>query len=254
MVRTKSGSVKLSCNRALVLDSVYFARNIPLFPVERSFDLGRLADLRAQLPTRISWTVLFLRAQALVALEKPDLRSAILPLPWLHLYEHHESVATVAIARQFQGEDRLCWGRFMAPERQTLLQLQKQLDAYQNEPVDEIFRRQVRLSKFPTVLRRMGWRLSLYTSGAKRAKRLGTFSLSSVAGQGAINRFHPTFLTTSLSYGPLDERGRMLVTLICDHRVLDGAPAARALAMLEAALNGAIADELARVASSRCAA
>jgi hypothetical protein len=254
MERTKSRSFKLSCNRALVLDSVYFARNIPLFPVERSFDLGRLAELRSQLPTRISWTVLFLKAHALVALEQPDLRRAILPLPWLHLYEHHESVATVAIARQFQGEDRLCWGRFMAPERQTLLQLQKQLDGYQNEPVDEIFRRQVRLSKFPTLLRRMGWRLSLYAAGAKRAKRLGTFSLSSVAGQGAINRFHPTFLTTSLSYSPLDERGRMLVTLICDHRVLDGAPAARALAMLEATLNGAIADELAPLASTRRAA
>lgn len=254
MERAKSRSFKLSCNRALVVDSVHFARNVPLFPVERSFDLRGLAELRSQSPTRISWTVLFLKAHALVGRNQPELRRAFLPMPWAHLYEHHESVATVAIARQFHGEDRLCWGRFIAPELESLTNLQKQLDSYQTEPVESIFRRQVRLSKFPAMLRRMGWRLSLYGSGAKRAKRLGTFSLSSVAGQGAINRFHPTFLTTSLSYGPLDDEGRMLVTLICDHRVLDGAPAARALAVLEATLNGALADELALLASTRRAA
>ena len=52
---------------------------------------------------------------------------------------------------------------------------------------------------------------------------------------------HQSFLTTSLTYGPLDEQGRSLVTLLCDHRVVDGIVAARALADLETAMNGPIA-------------
>jgi pyruvate/2-oxoglutarate dehydrogenase complex dihydrolipoamide acyltransferase (E2) component len=46
----------------------------------------------------------------------------------------------------------------------------------------------------------------------------------------------------------------MLVTLICDHRVLDGALAARSLAQLEAALCGPIAQELATLTANRAAA
>ena len=53
---------------------------------------------------------------------------------------------------------------------------------------------------------------------------------------GATNRFHPTICTTSLSYAPLDDDGNCLVTLIADHRVLDGAVVARALARLEEVL------------------
>jgi pyruvate/2-oxoglutarate dehydrogenase complex dihydrolipoamide acyltransferase (E2) component len=46
----------------------------------------------------------------------------------------------------------------------------------------------------------------------------------------------------------------MLVTLICDHRVLDGALAARVLADLETALREPIAAELATLADGRAAA
>jgi non-ribosomal peptide synthetase component F len=59
----------------------------------------------------------------------------------------------------------------------------------------------------------------------------------------ATNRFHPTICTTSLSYAPLDADGNCLVTLIADHRVLDGAVVARALARLEEVLcNGMLAE------------
>jgi hypothetical protein len=78
--------------------------------------------------------------------------------------------------------------------------------------------------------------------------------MSSLAGQQALNRFHPTLLATSLTFGPLDERARALVTLVCDHRVLDGALAARALRALEEQMHGMIADELRALQSPRVAA
>jgi hypothetical protein len=240
----KSRWVSISCNRALVLDGLYFARAVTLFPVERQFDLGDVVQLRSAQPMRISWAVLFLKAYAIVAREHAPLRQAYIRWPWPHMLESPHSVAMLAINREFQGEDRLCWGRFDEPADQPLARIQQRLEAYTHESVEQIFKRQVRLSRLPTWLRRtlMWWNLNF--AGSKRAMRLGTFSLSTLAGQGALNRAHPTFLTSSLTYGPIDAQGRATVTLLCDHRVLDGTVAARALGELQDVMNGQIAAEL----------
>jgi hypothetical protein len=134
------------------------------------------------------------------------------------------------------------------------VQLQRQLHQFQNDPVELIFRRQVTLSRLPTPVRRMLYWLNQNFGGRKRAKRLGTFTMSTLAGQGVLNRMHQSFLTTSLTYGPLDEQGHTVVTLLCDHRVVDGIVAARALADLEVALRGPIAAELRSLESNWAAA
>jgi hypothetical protein len=244
----------LTCNRALVLDLLALSARHAYFPVEQTFELSELAALRAAAPRRISWTVLFMKAYALVAAEIPQLRQAYCRWPWPRLCECGENVAMLAINRLHDGEERLCWGRFMSPERQSLIELQHALEAYQREPVEKIFRRQVRLSRCPSGVRRLALWLNLNFARKRRAKRLGTFSISTLAGQQTLNRFHPTLLTTSLSFGPLDEQGRALVTLVCDHRVLDGALAARALVNLQTVLRGAIVDELRKAQMSRVAA
>jgi hypothetical protein len=245
---------RISCNRALVLDLVALAARETHFPVERTVDLAAVASLRQRAVRRVSWTVLFMKAYAAVAANCPQLRQAFCRWPWPRLCECGENVAMVAINREHRGEDRLCWGRFISPEQSSLAELQDALDAYQHQPVEQIFRRQVRLSKLPGPLRRLALWLNLNFARKRRAKRLGTFSMSSLAGQQAYNRFHPTLLATSLTFGPLDDRGRALVTLVCDHRVLDGALAARALRALEEQMQGAIADELRSLQSPRAAA
>jgi hypothetical protein len=45
----------------------------------------------------------------------------------------------------------------------------------------------------------------------------------------------------------------MPVTLICDHRVLDGVTAAKSLLLMEEKLRGVIADELRRLSGVRAA-
>jgi hypothetical protein len=47
-----------------------------------------------------------------------------------------------------------------------------------------------------------------------------------------------------LTYGPISASGKCTVTLLCDHRVLDGVAATRALRSLEAVLAEEIATEL----------
>jgi hypothetical protein len=212
-------------------------------PVEREIDLRELTVLRSEVSPKISWTMLFIKAYGLLSHQHPHLRQALMTWPWTHLYEHPCSVAMLAINRLEEQEDRLFWGRFVAPETRPLADLQAELDCYKSGPVASIFRRQVRLAQFPSPLRRIAWRLTL-NSGTKRAKRLGTFGLSTLAGLGAYNRHHPSCLSTSLSYAPMDAKGRALVTILFDHRIVDGAAIARDLAELEMILNTDIAAEL----------
>ncbi len=241
---TSGRARRIPAQRALVLDLLHFARGLPIVPCDRQFELAELADLRANVRPRVSWPALFLRAYGLVSAEQPLLRTSYLRWPWPRFYEHAATVGMISVQREHQGQDRLCWGRFVQPETQSLAEIQAALDQYQTAPVPEAFRAQVQLSQLPALVRRLIWWTNLNLLPRKRAKRVGTFGMSVLAGQGAFNRLHPSFLTTSLSYGPLDERGRMLATLLYDHRVFDGATAAAALDRLEETLRGPIAAEL----------
>lgn len=230
--------------RALVWDIAHLARDIPVFPVERTLRLAGLDQARQAAVPRISWAMLFLKAYALVARRRPVLRRAWVSWPWPHLVEWPSSVGMLAMHREWAGQPIVCWARFCHPEERSLVELQGHLQWYRTQPVEVAFRRQVRFARFPLPLRRLIWWWNLQVAAAPRARRLGTFSISSLAAQGACNRGHPSILTTSLAYGPLDDAGRMVVTLLCDHRVLDGMLAAQVLAELEEVLCGAIRREL----------
>jgi hypothetical protein len=246
-----SGWRRVTAQRALVLDVLHYARGVPLFPVERPFELGELAVLRRLAPRRISWCALLLKAYGMVSADHDALRRVYRRWPWPHFYQHGEVVITIAIHREHHGHQRLCWGRITAPQQTPLVRLQEQLDYYATAPVEKAFRTQVRLSRLPAALRRACWRLGADFYGPRRAKHIGTGAISTLAGQGALNRFHPTITTTSLNYGPVDESGRAWVTLLCDHRVADGFIMARALADLEKALVGPVREELASLATLR---
>jgi hypothetical protein len=154
----------------------------------------------------------------------------------------------LAVQRFHGVNPRLFWGRLINPAQLPLAEIQTKIERYQNEPVERVFRKQLILSRLPFFVRRPIWWGILNLSARQRAHRIGTFSQSSLAGQGAVNRDHPTILSSSLTYGPLDDHDHSLVTLLYDHRLLDGVTAAAALQQLDDCLNGSVADELASLA------
>jgi len=237
--------LKIDASRRLVLDLLHFSRKAPIHPAEKYFDLREVEVVRRQAAVRISWPVLFIKAYGLVAAEMPELRRSYIDWPRPHFYQHPHSVALLAMSRRYQGVDRVFWARLMHPESTTLVHLQSQLRHYSTAPVEEVFDRQLLLSRFPTWLRRLIWWGRINLGAKHRARRLGTFGLSVLANHGVYNRMHPHFLTASLSYGPTEPDGRTLVTLIGDHRVMDGASAVRALKRLESTLRNELCDELA---------
>src|SRR4051812_43746581 len=161
--------LRLTSNRSLVLDVVALCDRSAYFPLERSFDLSQIAALRTAASRRISWAAIFLKAYAIVSAVTPQLRQAYIRWPWPHLCEYPNSVGMLAVNRQIDGEDRLCWARFTNPEKTALDELQQSLDGYQAKPVEEAFKWQLQLSRLPAMLRRVIWRANLNFSGRKRA-------------------------------------------------------------------------------------
>jgi hypothetical protein len=188
-----------------------------------------------------------MKAYAIVGAEHAPLRRSLLEFPWARLYEHPWMNCALAIERTYQGEEGVFVGIFRAPEQQSLEQLQQAVSWYKNETLEKVgfYRMALRFSRAPASIRRLLWWGALNTSGIKRCKRFGTFGLSSYGALGA-EQIHPISpLTTTLTYGPIDPAtGRVVVKLIYDHRVLDGAYVARRLRDIEHVLNGPILDEL----------
>jgi hypothetical protein len=236
----------LSAPRRFIVDLVRYAREVPSVPVARWFDLSEVIEPRRRHGAKPSWAVLFMKAFGLVAAEYPPLRRTFLTFPRMRLYEHPYSIGSLAVERAYQGEPGIFVGLFRAPELQSLSQLQGALDWYKTQPLETIgfYRQAIRISNFPEPLRRVLWWSTLHVSGSKKAKRLGTFGLTSYGALGAESLHPISPLTTTMTFGPIDDDGRVNVKLVYDHRVLDGAEVARRLHDIEDALRGPIRSEL----------
>jgi hypothetical protein len=99
-------------------------------------------------------------------------------------------------------------------------------------------------------LRRLAWWIGLNVSGRKRAGYLGTFGVSVYSGLGAESLHPMSPLGTTLTYGTIARDGAVSVRIVYDHRIMDGATVARALAELESVLNREIVEELEKDATS----
>jgi hypothetical protein len=188
----------------------------------------------------------FTKAFALVARNRPELRRSYLAFPWPHLYEHAANVATVTVERRYGEEDAVFFVPIQKPELAPLAQIDARLRRCKRDPLHSIgaFRRFLVIGKLPRPLRRLLWWTALHCLGRKRANLLGTYGVTVYSGLGAASLHPLSVLTSTLNYGVIEPDGSVDVRLIYDHRVLDGATVARALAEVETVLNGPIVDEL----------
>jgi hypothetical protein len=242
----------LSAPRRIICDYLHFARQIPSVPVQRRMQLASLMKARQAASPRPSWSTLFLKAYALVCTARPALRRVYLWLPWPHLFEHSWNVINVAIERQLDGEDAVFFELIHDPELRSIPELDRHLRALKEQPIEQVpaFRRLLLFSRVPRPLRRLLWWLGLNFFMRKRAQLYGTGGLSVYSSLGAASLHPISLLPTTLNYGVIDAEGNVDVRLTYDHRVLDGATVARALAELEQVLHTAILTELRALAGT----
>jgi hypothetical protein len=175
----------------------------------------------------------------------PELRRVYITLPWPRLYQYPRSVANVAIERDYEGEKAVFFGRINSPDELPLIEIEARLRALVESPISEVrsFRKMLQLASVPRLFRRLGMWLALNMPRSRPAQ-FGTFGLSVYSALGAESLHPISPLTTTMTYGVIDQDGYVNVRLIYDHRVLDGAVVARALARMEEELTGPICDEL----------
>jgi|SRR5579883_755146 len=236
----------LSRPRRLIGDLMHFSSGVPTIPVQRRMDLTQLMVARKEHPDRPSWSAIFAKAFALVAAGYPELRRAYCKIPWPHLYEYPVSVATIMVERQYEGEPAMFALRVKDPASRPLAEISQLVRHAATAPVNELksFRLAMQICGWPRPFRRMLWWLGL-NLGRQRANYFGTFSVTVYSSLGAESLHPLSPLTATLNYGVIAPDGMVDVRLVYDHRVLDGATVARALAQLEQVLSTEISVELA---------
>ena len=237
--------IPLSLPRRTVIDLLHFASAIPTVPVQRLMSLQPVVSARAACSDRPRWTAIFVKAYALAAREFPELRRAYIKLPWPTLYEYPLSNASIIIERDYQGELGLFSILIKDPAARPLRDVGEVLRHASTAPVDAIkdFQRSMRFAALPRPLRRLLWWVAL-NFGRQRSNFFGTFAVSVYSGLNAESLHPLTPLTTTLNYGVIDDEGKVTVRVIYDHRVVNGATVARALARLEEILNTTLVEEI----------
>jgi hypothetical protein len=246
MTQPSGRNLSLTRSRRFICDLMHYGVRVPTAAVRRRMHLAPVVAARQAACPRPGWLAIFLKAYSFVAAARPELRRVYVPLPWPHLYEHPLNIATVAFERRVGDEDALFFAHFRNPHDRGLLEVDADVRRFKESPVKEIplFRRTLRLSRLPRPVRRLLWWTALNFSGRRRARLLGTFGVS-VVGNFGSNLHHVTSpVTTTLSYGVIAPDGSVDVCLTFDHRVLDGAPLARALEEMERILKCEILAEL----------
>lgn len=242
----------LSPPRRFICDLMRASRHVPIVTFERRMHLADVAEARKRVAPAPAWALLFAKAYSAVAAKRPELRRAHLSAPWPHLWEADESVASIAVARDYRGEEGVFFGFVRGAEKRPLSDLVALLDEWKTKPVEEVsaFRRQMKYSRLPLPLRRFLWWYATSWSGWIKAKNFGTFgvSLTGASGGTGLNLIGP--LTVALNTGVFRDDGSVDVRIHFDHRVFDGLPASRALEEMEAYLRGEIVAELAAMAES----
>jgi hypothetical protein len=225
---------------------MHFALKVPTVPVQRRMRLGEVVAARARIVgRRPGWPAIFIKAYSLVSAEMPALRRAYVALPWPHLCESPTGLVSVAFEREYRGEPGVFFGRIRNADEKSLAEVHNRIRGYTERPLDKIggFKKIIRFTRLPRPFRRLAIWVGLNTARF-RFKTFGTFGLSVYSALGAES-LHPLApVTTTLNYGVIGRSGRVDVRIIYDHRVLDGATVARALARLEEVLHGPILDEL----------
>jgi hypothetical protein len=223
----------------------------PVAGGDRPIRVGPAAEARRRLPDPPGWTAIILKAIALVSARRPVLRQAYLSLPWPHVYEHPCSVATVVVEREWRGEPAVFFDQIVAPEAKPLDEIDRAVQGLRRNPVESIggYRRLIRISRLPRIVRRSIWWGGLRCSGYVHARYFGTFAINALTMPRAGIVQSATPITLAITHTPLEPQDRIRLFSVFDHRVLDGMTLTRAHGELEATINSEIVAELRAMAS-----
>ncbi len=221
-------------------------------------DMSWAEHLRAQLAKRghrVTITAMLIKAISHAQLKHPDSRSAILPLGRTVTME--EVVAGFTAEKYVDNQPIVYFGAIKEPHHKTITEIARELREYAERDVSEIPQLEIehRFAKMPWIIRRIILWVGLMFP-AMRLRFLGaTFGITSLGKFAIKTVIAPCVCTSTFGIGSVENRpvvrgGEIVIrpimsmTLNFDHRLIDGAPAARFLGDIRLLLEGGLNDYL----------
>src|SRR5262245_53798126 len=101
--------VRMSRPRRFICDLLHAGMQVPLVTIQKDMNVAELAAARKVVEPRPSWCAIFTKAYAKMVAARPDMRRACLTVPWLRMFEYHQTSADVTIEVQHEGENCLAF-------------------------------------------------------------------------------------------------------------------------------------------------
>lgn len=240
-------------HRRWMSDVVHFGRKSHVVAGNWTVNVAAVAAVRKRTRPPVGWAAIWVKAVALASRKWPELRTAHMRYPWPHLYRHPHAVATAVVEREWNGMPAVFFDQVQLPETLPLAEIDVILRGLRRRPVESVggYRRLIRYSRLPRIIRRPLWSFALLWSGRLRSRYFGTYSVHSFPVRGAQLMQSTTPISFSLIYGIPDADGGVLVQLLMDHRIVDGLTAHRIVRAIEAAMKEDIVAELMAAAGDR---
>lgn len=246
---------KLSRVRWNLLDIIHVVGHgaVPTY-LFLDIDMTWAEELRAQLAkygVRVTATALLLKAIAIAQKTHPDTRTIMLPFGRTAII--NDIVAGFTVERFIGSEPALFFGAIQEPDTKSVAQISKELREHAEADLEKVWQLnlQNRFTNLPWLLRQIILWVGLRYP-AIRLKCMGaTFGVSSL-GKLGLKALIPPCVTTStfgigiveprpiVRDGQIQIRKMMTMTLNFDHRLIDGAPAARFLNDIQKLMEGGL--------------
>ena len=233
-------------HRRWMSDVVHFGKKSQVVGGNWTINVSPVAVARKLRRPPIGWGAIWVKAVALAGRKWPELRTAYLPFPWPRLYLHPHPVATMVVERAWNGRPAVFFDQIKRPDQLSLVEIDAILRGLKRRPVESVggYRRLIRFSRLPWIVRRPVWSFALQWSGWLRSQYFGTYSVHSFPVRRAQVMQSTTPISFSLIYGLLNPDGDVLVQLLMDHRIVDGLTSHRIMLAIEAAMKEDIVAEL----------
>ena len=221
-------------------------------------DMTWAEHLRGQLKEhgyKTTVTAILLKAIAIAQRSHPESRTA--RLPWGKLVTFRDIVAGFTVERYIGSQPAVFFGAIENADTKPVTQIAEELREYGSGEMSDVEQLDVqdRFNGMPWLFRRfILWLGKRYP--AVRLKYQGaTFGLSSLGKFGMQILVPPCVTTSTFGVGAVEDRAvvrngqieirpMMTLALNFDHRVIDGAPAARFLQDIQTLMEGGLEDYL----------
>jgi pyruvate/2-oxoglutarate dehydrogenase complex dihydrolipoamide acyltransferase (E2) component len=221
-------------------------------------DMQWAENLRAQLKEmgyKTTVTALLLKAIAIAQRSHPESRTC--RLPWGRLVTFRDITAGFTVERYIGSQPAVFFGAIENPDTKPVTEIASELQSYASADLDKVNHLDIqnRFNNMPWLFRRFILFLGKRYPAVRLKYMNATFGLSTLGKFGVRMLVPPNVTTSTFGVGAVEERAvvrdgkveirpMMTLALNFDHRIIDGAPAARFMADVRSLMEGGLEDYL----------